>query len=84
MRSFLLVSIENSIMAIDQTTSVTVDFTPGAGSEVTITVSLDNYNSGSPVVHYLNDADIVDTKDYIISALIAKHEQTDYTTAKNS
>ena len=71
-------------MAIDQTSTATVDFTPGAGSEVTITVTLDNYNSGNPIVHYINDTDIVDTKDYVIAALIALHEQTDYTTAKNS
>lgn len=71
-------------MAIDATTTATVVFTPGAGSEVTITVTLDNYNGGNSIVHYLDDSDIVDTKDYVIAALIALHEQTDYTTAKNS
>lgn len=71
-------------MAIDATTTATVVFTPGAGSEVTITVTLDNYNNGNSIVHYLDDSDIVDTKDYVIAALIALHEQTDYTTAKNS
>ena len=68
-------------MSISSTTSVTVDFTSGQGNSKTITVQMDNYNSGNPVVHYLDDSDIVDTKDYVIAALIAKHEQTEFSNA---
>ena len=68
-------------MSISATTSVTVDFTSGQGNSKTITVQMDNYNSGNPVVHYLDDSDIVDTKDYVISALIAKYAQTEFSNA---
>ena len=68
-------------MSISSTTSVTVDFTSGQGNSKTITVQMDNYNSGNPVVHYLDDSDIVDTKDYVIAALIAKYAQTEFSNA---